>query len=361
MSGAVMEGANPGQSKRVLIEKLANQPEFAVSVIVLLLLGLLVFGTPYFLTANNLASLQTSIGPRVLVALGMTVLFVTGTFDLSVGATMGLAGLVVAAVLSAGQPAEVAILAGLGTGFAIGLTNGILVSYIGLNPLIVTLGALFILRGIANLMIGGGRTLPWMYVSNDNVDGGFHAIGSLHLGPFHIVFVSAIVLALVFDIGFRRHALGRSLFFAGDNPDAAKSLGMPVQRIQLSAFVLCGVLSATAGMFIVARTGLASRHVGTGVELEIIIACLIGGSSIAGGKGSILGSVLGVVFVTLVNNAFNLFEVASQWQKVVVGAVLIAVIASDRWRTTRRRTVSSDNAQRPLAHLRCGVGGSESG
>lgn len=312
-----------------------KRPEVAAGAIVALLLAVLLFGSPYFLSETNIASLQTSMGPRIFVAIGMTVLFVTGAFDLSVGATMGLAGLVVAAVLSAGYPAEVAIAAGLLTGVAAGAANGVLIAYVGLNPLIVTLGMLFILRGLINLMIGGGRTEPWMYVSNANVDQGFYAIGSIHVAGIHIVFVAAMVLAVIVDIGFRHHGLGRSLFFVGDNPAAARSLGMPVRRTQFGAFVVCGLLGAVAGMFIVARTGLASRHVGSGIELEVIIACLIGGSTIAGGKGSVLGSVLGVAFITLVNNAFNLFEVASQWQKVAIGSALIFVIVSDRWRTIR--------------------------
>lgn len=331
------ESAQGGFDMSVLGIGFWKRPEVAAGAIVALLLIVLLFGSPYFLSETNIASLQTSMGPRIFVAIGMTVLFVTGTFDLSVGATMGLAGLVVAAVLSAGYPAEYAIAAGLLTGIAVGAANGVMIAYIGLNPLIVTLGMLFILRGIINLMIGSGRTQPWMYVSSENVDQGFYVIGSTYLGGIHIVFVSAIVLALIIDIGFRHHSLGRSLFFAGDNPGAARSLGMPVRRIQSGAFVVCGLLAAVAGMFIVARTGLASRHIGSGVELEIIIACLIGGSTIAGGKGSVLGSVLGVAFITLVNNAFNLFEVASQWQKVVIGAVLIFVIVSDRWRTIRDR------------------------
>lgn len=314
-----------------------KRPEVAAGAIVAVLLAVLLIGSPYFLSETNIASLQTSMGPRIFVAIGMTILFVTGTFDLSVGATMGLAGLVVAAVLSAGYSTEYAIAAGLLTGIAVGAANGVMIAYIGLNPLIVTLGMLFILRGIINLMIGGGRTQPWMYVSNENVDPGFVAIGSTYLGGIHIVFVSAVVIAIIVDIGFRHHGIGRSLFFSGDNPDAARSLGMPVRRIQTGAFVVCGLLAAVAGMFIVSRTGLSSRHIGSGVELEIIIACLIGGSTIAGGKGSVLGSVLGVAFITLVNNAFNLFEVASQWQKVVIGAVLILVIVSDRWRTIKEK------------------------
>lgn len=329
------ESAASAPVARILGTGFWKRPEIAAGTIVALLLVVLLFGSPYFLSEINIASLQTSMGPRIFVAIGMTILFVTGTFDLSVGATMGLAGLVVAAVLSAGYPTEYAIAAGLLTGIAVGAANGAMIAYIGLNPLIVTLGMLFILRGIINLMIGSGRTQPWMYVSGENVDQGFYAIGSTYIGGVHIVFITAIVLAFVVDIGFRHHSLGRSLFFTGDNPSAARSLGMPVRRTQFGAFVVCGLLAAVAGMFVVARTGLASRHIGSGIELEIIIASLIGGSTIAGGKGSVLGSVLGVAFITLVNNAFNLFEVASQWQKVVIGAVLIFVIVSDRWRTVR--------------------------
>lgn len=316
---------------------LAGQPEVTAALVVALVLAILLFGSPYFLNVNNLASLQTGIGPAAIVAIGMTILFVTGTFDLSVGATMGLSGLIAAWVLSTGAPWEVAFAAGLASGAVIGLFNGVLVSIVGLNPLIVTLGAMYILRGVIDLMIGGGRPQPWMYVSGTEVDPGFYELGSLHIGPLHIVLVIALLLALVSDTIFRRHPLGRALFLAGDNPAAARSIGVPVRRLQMLGFVFCGILAALAGMFIAARTGLSSRHIGSGVELQIIIACLIGGSSIAGGKGSILGSVLGVLFITLINNAFNLFEVAAEWQKVVVGGVLVAVVVSDGWRSLRKK------------------------
>lgn len=324
----------PAQS--VTLGRLLAQPEVTAGIVVAVLLLVLVFGSPFFLNANNLASLQTSIGPMVLLAIGMTVLFVTGTFDLSIGATMALAGLVATWLLSAGLPWQVAMFGGVGVGAIVGIFNGVLVSYVGLNPLIVTLGALYILRGLVDLMIGGGRPQPWMYVSGPEVDPGFYAFGSLHIGPLHIILLLAIVLALGADVILRRHPMGRRLYLAGDNPDAARSLGIPVRRLQLAGFVLCGVLAAVAGMFIAARTGLASRHIGSGVELQIIIACLVGGASIAGGRGSVLGSVLGVLFITLVNNAFNLFEVAAEWQKVVVGSVLISVVVSDGWRSLRR-------------------------
>ena len=318
------------------LSRLFAQPEVTAGIVVAVLLLVLLFGSPFFLNANNLASLQTSIGPMVLLAIGMTILFVTGTFDLSIGATMALAGLVATWLLSAGLSWQMAMLGGVGVGAVVGVFNGMLVSYVGLNPLIVTLGALYVLRGLVDLMIGGGRPQPWMYVSGPEVDPGFYAFGSLHVGAIHIILFLAIVLALGADVILRRHPVGRRFYLAGDNPDAARSLGIPVRRLQLAGFVLCGVLAAIAGMFIAARTGLASRHIGSGVELQIIIACLVGGASIAGGRGSVLGSVLGVLFITLVNNAFNLFEVAAEWQKVVVGSVLISVIVSDGWRSLRR-------------------------
>lgn len=308
----------------------------AVSVVGITLL-ILLFGSPFFLDVNNLDSLQTSVAPAIIVAVGMTILFVTGTFDLSVGATMGLAGLTAAYMLSAGMPMELAVLAGVGVGALVGLFNGVMVSVVGLNPLIVTLGSMYMLRGLIDLWIGGGRPQPWMYVTGTEVDPDFFAIGSLKLGGLYLVLWIALALVVVCDIGLRRAPLGRWLFFSGGNPGAARSMGIPVRRLQLAGFVLCGILAAVAGMFITARTGLSSRYAGTGVELQIIIACLIGGASIAGGRGSVAGAALGVVFITLVNNAFNLFEVAAEWQKVVVGAVLVAVVVSDGWRSLQRR------------------------
>lgn len=336
MSGEVAIKSSNSTGWAIQLGRAFAQPEMTAGIVVIALLAILLIGSPFFLNANNLASLQTSVGPMILLAIGMTILFVRGTFDLSIGATMALSGLVATWLLSAGLSWQLAMLGGVGVGALVGVFNGVLVSYVGLNPLIVTLGALYILRGLVDLMIGGGRPQPWMYVSGPEVDPGFYAFGSLHVGPIHIILFLALVLLVCTDIVLRRHPLGRRLYFAGDNPSAARSLGIPVRRIQLTGFVICGVLASIAGMFIAARTGLASRHIGSGVELQIIIACLVGGASIAGGRGSVLGSVLGVLFIALVNNAFNLFEVAAEWQKVVVGSVLISVVVSDGWRSLRR-------------------------
>lgn len=320
-----------------LLQRLASLPELTALAIVLVVLLILLFGSPFFLDPNNLDSLQTSVAPAMIVAVGMTVLFVTGTFDLSVGATMGMAGLAAAYVLSLGMPFEAAVAAALGVGAAIGIFNGIMVSLVGLNPLIVTLASMYMVRGLIDVVIGGGRPKPWMYIAGTEVDGRLFALGSAKFLGIYAVLWVALVLVVIVDIGFRRAPLGRQLFFAGGNPSAARSLGIPVKRLQLCGFVLCGILAALAGLFITARSGLSSRDVGGGIELQIIIACLIGGASIAGGRGSIVGAALGVVFISLVNNAFNLFEVAAEWQKVVVGGVLIAVVVSDGWRSLRRR------------------------
>ena len=327
----------PKQSHSGRLLRLSALPEFTAFSVMAITLLILLLGSPYFLNGDNLESLQTSVAPIAIVAIGMTILFVTGTFDLSVGATMGLSGLAAAFMLSKGMPAEVAIFAGIGIGVLVGLVNGLLVSIVGLNPLIVTLGTMYMLRGLIDVWIGGGRPQPWMYVSGPEVDSRFFSLGSLKLSGVYLIVWIAIVLVAVVDTAFRRAPVGRALFYAGGNPAAARSLGFPVKRLQLLGFVLCGALAAIAGLFTTAHTGLSSRYAGSGVELQIIIACLIGGSSIAGGRGSIVGSAIGVIFITLVNNAFNLFEVAAEWQKIVVGGVLVAVVVSDAWRLLRRQ------------------------
>lgn len=314
----------PSSVLRRILSK-SSAPEVPAAIATLFMLGLLLT-SPYFLNATNLSSLQTSMGPIVIVAIGMTCLFIIGVFDLSVGATMALAALVSAAILSTGAGPVLAIVGGLGVGAIMGAVNGALVAGLNLNPLIVTLGIYSIGRGIIDLMIGGGRTKPWMYVSGE---GGLSAIGEMFVGPLHISLVLGLVLAVVVQIGLTTNAVGRNLFFAGDNPKAARTLGIPVGRIKFAGFVFSGILAALAGILIASRTGLASRHIGTGVELEVIIACLIGGSTIVGGRGSVIGSLLGVLFITMINNAFNLFEVAPQWQKFVVGLVLVIVISVD--------------------------------
>ncbi|PTE20936.1 hypothetical protein C5F48_14790 [Cereibacter changlensis JA139] len=280
--------------------------------------------SPAFLDANNLASLQTSIAPNLIVALGMMTLFMIGRFDLSVGAVMGISGIAAAMALDAGAPMPLGIAAGLAAGLAIGAFNGFMVAYLGINHLIVTLGVLYMTRGIIEVIMVGAKLAGFT-----SFPASFSALGQWSFGGISAIFVFALLLCLCAELFLRLTFPGRSLLFLGGNPQAAEATGLNRRRIEFWAFVLSGGLAALAGVLMTARIGMANRYMGEGLEMQIFIACLVGGGSIGGGKGSYVGALVGVLFIALLTNAFNLLAVPSEWQAVVIGGVLVLVVTVD--------------------------------
>ncbi len=294
---------------------------FVITAVLALALAVI---TPAFLNSNNLASLQTAIAPNLIVALGMMTLFMIGRFDLSVGAIMGLSGIATAIALNVGAPTFVACAAGLAVGVGIGAFNGLLVAYVGINHLIVTLGVLYMTRGVIEVVMAGQKLAGFTAFPP-----AFSSLGQASFGGFYGIFILAIVLVAGMEAMFRLTTTGRSLLFLGGNPHAAGVIGIRRRRVEFWCFVLSGGLAALAGILMTSRVGMANRYMGEGLEMQIFIACLIGGGSIAGGKGSYGGALAGVLFITLLTNAFNLLLVPSEWQSVVIGAVLVAVVTID--------------------------------
>lgn len=300
-----------------------EQESLTLGVALLMALGLVVL-SPAFLNANNLASLQTSIAPNLIVALGMMTLFMIGRFDLSVGAVMGISGIAAAMALDAGAPMLLGIAAGLAAGLAIGAFNGFMVAYLGINHLIVTLGVLYMTRGIIEVIMVGAKLAGFT-----NFPASFSALGQWSFGGISAMFVFALLLCLGAELFLRLTFPGRSLLFLGGNPQAAEATGLNRRSIEFWAFVLSGGLAALAGVLMTARIGMANRYMGEGLEMQIFIACLVGGGSIGGGKGSYFGALVGVLFIALLTNAFNLLAVPSEWQAVVIGGVLVLVVTVD--------------------------------
>jgi len=308
-----------------------EQETLTFTVVILLALVLAVI-SPAFLDPNNLASLQTAVAPNLIVALGMMTLFMIGRFDLSVGAVMGISGIASAMALDAGMPVPVAFAAGIMTGAAIGAFNGLLVAYLGINHLIVTLGVLYMTRGVIEVVMSGQQLGGFTSFPE-----GFSMLGQWGFGGLSGIFLFSLILCIGFECYMRLTLPGRKLLFLGGNPAAAEAMGIARQRTEFWCFVLSGGLAALAGVLITARIGMANRYMGDGLEMQIFIACLIGGGSIAGGKGSYVGALAGVLFVTLLTNAFNLLLVPSEWQAVVIGAVLVLVLVADGIMVLRKR------------------------
>lgn len=323
-----MKALNVNETVRSLFR---SKESVALILVLFMALFLLAF-SPHFLDPNNLDSLQTSIAPSAIIAIGMMLLLVHGMFDLSVGSVMALCGVITAMLLSRGASVPLAMLAGLGAGTLIGLLNGLLVAWAGINPLITTIGVMYMGRGISEiLLVGQGRE------GFRNFDQAFIQLGvGKFLGVYYMFWIM-ILLVILAQLYLIYVPSGRRLYCLGGNEEASRMLGIGIRRIRIASFAVSGFLASLAGILSTARFEMANRYMGQGMHMNIIISCLIGGGSIAGGQGSIWGGLLGVSFMALLNNAFNLMEVAPHWQNVVVGTILVLVVVSDGYVSIRKQ------------------------
>lgn len=293
-----------------------------------LLFVALMIASEHFLDAENLKAVARQTAVINIMALGMTLVIVSGGIDLSVGSVLGLAGVLGAMAMERGGGVAAGIGTGMLAGLACGLANGLLVTRLKLNPFIVTLGTLGIFRGLA-LVISGG--LPVHRVPKAFT---FLSEGNLLSVPF--------VLWLLAVCGFAVHWLlertrfGRYVYAIGSNTEAAWYSGVPVAFHTTMVYALCGLLSGLAAMVLAARTASGQPTAGEGYELNAIAAVVIGGGSLRGGEGSVAGTLVGAFIMGLLANGSDLLGVSPYWQKVVIGAVIIAAVLVDELRKRRR-------------------------
>jgi ribose transport system permease protein len=303
----------------------------------LLALLLIVIGlslaTDSFLTMQNGLNVLQQISINLCLSIGMTMIILSGGIDLSVGSVLALAGAVAAGLLKNGITLGRwnvaleftvfgAIVAGTLVGMALGWLNGLVITRFRVPPFVATLGMLTIARGLTRLWTGGFPVT--------NLDPGFVFLGTGRwLDVPMPVWISALLVA-VFVVVTRRTRFGRYLFAVGGNERAAKLSGLNVNRIKMLVYTLGGGLAGVAGLILAARLGAADPKVGVGYELDSIAAVVIGGTSLSGGRGSILGTVLGCLIIGVLNNGLVLMGVSDDWQLVTKGLVIIVAVAIDR-------------------------------
>lgn len=296
--------------------------EILAALAVVILLNALL--TPNFASLRNVEITLIQMVFVTLVATGMTLVIATGGIDLSVGAVMGLASVVAVALLPYGI---IAVAAGcLLTGLAVGLLNGALIVGFGVQPLLVTLGALIWVRGLAQYLSGGRKE----YFEDEAMR--FLGIGRLWGLPVQVI-VTAVVVALVALVAART-VFGRRLVAVGGNPSAARLAGVPAGRTVLSAYALCGMLAGLAGCFITARVG-SSDPTGFGVliELDAIAAAVVGGTILAGGRARVLGTAVGALLLQLTTAAMIMNDIGFAVALVAKAGLILLVVALQRGRT----------------------------
>lgn len=296
----------------------------AMLIVLSLVLAVL---SPYFLTATNLLNIGRGIAIVGIVAVGETIVIISGGFDLSVGSTMAAAGMAAGYLVTQGVPLPIAAAVALGIGAAVGLVNGSIISYARINPLIATLATLAIVRGLS-YVISGGREL----VVSDEA---FLQLGvGTFLGIPYIVLILAATF-VVFAWAMPRTLFGRYAYAIGSSARAAQRAGVPVARWRIAFYVTIGVLAALAGLVFVARTGNAQPSAALGIELDVITAVILGGTSLSGGRGRMMGTFLGLLLLGVVNNGLILAGVPAFWQQVVKGGILLLAVLYDEFRRHR--------------------------
>ena len=284
----------------------------------------LAVGSPYFFNQQNILSLQASIAPNTMLAVGMMLLIIMGMFDLSVGSIMGFSGIFCAYLLTRNLPVIVAVLIALAAGAAIGALNGILVAYAGISPLIVTIGTQFIFRGLCELIMTSE-----LAVSLTGFPASFLEFGNTRfLGLYPMTWIMLLVV-IIFQVILMKTYFGKWFYYIGGNKSSATTMGFQVKGMTFLAFTISGLMSALGGVMSVARSQAASRYLGNGIQVDILIACVVGGGSLLGGKGGVAGALTGTIFLILLDNAFNLFGINSLFKGVVIGGILMLVVAVD--------------------------------
>jgi len=289
----------------------------------LVILGLfLSTQTPNFLTWENLRTVAVQTVSVAILAIGETVVIISGGIDLSVGAVLALSGVTAVHAMKQGANAGVGVLVGLLTGAVCGAFNGLVTNRLRMPAFVVTLGMLGMASGTALLVSGG--------VSLVGIAPGFERIGrDWALGVL-------IVVAVGFHLLLSYTRLGRYCYAIGGNPESARLSGISLVRYQTTYFVLCGMCAGLAGVLQASRATVAQPTAGKGWELDAIAAAVIGGTSLMGGQGSIIGTLLGAFLMAIIRNGCNLLNVEVEWQQVLIGGMVIVAVFYDRWQRGRR-------------------------
>jgi len=313
-------------SARRLVDLVFRLREFGIIAVLALLVAVTAAIEPRFLELTNIQFILVDATLFALLALGETMVVITRNVDLSIGSVLGLSAFLSSDLFGhhPGIPIPVVFLAGLGIGLACGVANGVLVSVFRLPSLVVTLATLYIIRGIDVLVVGGGQVVA-SSLPND-----FTQIPKETLLGIPVI---AIVVAVVIGIGayyLRSFRSGRELYAVGSNPDAARLVGVPSGLRIFTAFLVCGGIAGVAGVHYAARYGTIDSTAGTGYELQVIAAVVVGGVAIFGGSGSVVGAAFGALLLNTILSALYVLGVSPFWNQAIAGALLLGAIALDR-------------------------------
>lgn len=297
--------------------------EVLLSAAIVALLALIASRFPAFIAPANLANVFNDTAPLILLAIGQMIVILTRCIDLSVAANLALTGMVVAMINVAvpGLPVPVIILVSVLFGAALGMINGILVWKLEIPPIVVTLGTMTIFRGTIFLLSDG------KWVNAHEFSDPFKAFPRAEMLGLPVMSWIAIAAVVLFTIVMTRTTLGRAFYAVGGNPHAATYAGIDVGRTQFWAFTISGALAGLTGYLWVSRFAVAFVDLAGGFELNVVAACVIGGVAIMGGIGTVMGAMLGALFLGIISNALPVVDISPFWQLAISGGAIIIAVA----------------------------------
>jgi ribose transport system permease protein len=317
------------------------------------------FATTAFFTPGNLYNVFRNFAFVGIMGLGMTAVIITGGIDLSVGSVLCLTGMVAGMMMASDWSIWIALPAGLAAAVAVGATSGVLIAYLGMAPFVVTLGMMSLARSLAMVMsnntmvfqfgpdhqkfigIGGGSTRNWFdalsaWAGPDGLVGQAASWMATHVDIPNPAVVLG-VMALIFGFAFRWTKWGRHIFAIGGNEQAAILTGVPVRKIKVSVYILAALAAGIAGILQVGWLGTITTGMGSGMELVVIAAVVIGGANLAGGSGTAFGAVVGAALIEIIRNSLNMLGINPFWQGTFVGGFIILAVFFERVKTLRQQ------------------------
>ena len=302
--------------------------KFVIVGVLLIILIILTILTPEFLTYNNLTNVLRQTSSVIIAGCAVTLLMISGNFDLSIGSIMAITGTMSAIFVTNGIPLPVAIIIAILLGSVIGLINGLLVVVLKVPSIIATLGTMYTSRGIA-----------WVITEGNSIHLGlgenFTFLGRGFIGKIPVSIAITIIVFLIFYFIQRKTILGKYSYAIGGNKRTALLSGINVYRIGIILYILVGTMAGFSGCMMASRLGVGNANIGQGFEFDVIVAVVLGGTSLSGGEGSIFGMVIGALIVGFIGNGLNLLGVHSFYQDVVKGIVLVGAVLLDRLMQSR--------------------------
>jgi len=314
---ATQEKTLGGYVKRILRIK-----EMGIFITLLIIVAVFGIANPVFLSFDNIINVLRTTSFILIIGIAMTFVLISGGLDLSVGSIVALGGVISGLAVQAGIPIPVSIILGLVTGMAVGVFNGFTIAVFKIPPLIVTLGMMYVIKGAVLIITKGAPIFP--------LPEEFNIIGQGELGGIPYVVIIAVILGIIAHIILTQTTVGRGIHAVGGNIETAYLSGIKINRIKMLGYILTGAAAALTGILLSARLASAQANSGTGYELLVIAAVIIGGTSLFGGSGTILGTAIGALFMTVVSNGMVILKVSVYWQNLVIGFIIILAVGIDQ-------------------------------